>query len=82
MSSTTTFESASAEFRQHLPDLSSPRFTVAKEQNAESYADAFNKQRNPPWLYDLTQAWQKLYREPYRGITTDGMVEVQPEIWG
>jgi len=65
-------EKASASFRQHLPDLSSPRFTTAKEQDAYSYADAFNSKQNPPWLYNLTSAWQRLYTEPYKGVTTDG----------
>ena len=61
-------EKASASFRQHLPDLSSPRLTTAKEQDAYSYADAFSAEQNPPWLYNLTRAWQRLYEEPYKGV--------------
>jgi hypothetical protein len=68
------FEKDSAEFRQHLPDLKSPRFTIAKEQDAYSYSHAFKTQHNPPWLYKLTEAWGKLYKEPYKGVTTDGMI--------
>ncbi|OCL03721.1 hypothetical protein AOQ84DRAFT_325487 [Glonium stellatum] len=71
---TTLREKAEAGFRQHLPDLSSPRFTTAKQQDAYSYADAFNTKQNPPWLYSLTKAWQKLYEEPYKGVTSDGNI--------
>lgn len=67
-------EKASASFRQHLPDLSSPRFTTAKKQDAYSYADAFNAKQNPLWLYNLTRAWQRLYEEPYKGVTADGNI--------
>jgi hypothetical protein len=63
---------SSAEYRQYLPDLNSPRFTTAREQTAYEYADAFKSQQNPPWLYSLTQTWEKLYQEPYNGVTADG----------
>lgn len=69
---TTTFEEASAEFRQHLPDLSIPRFTVAKEQNAYEYVDDFKKNQHPPWIYNLTEAWKHLLEEPFQGVTSDG----------
>jgi hypothetical protein len=72
MGSATPLEEASGAFRQHLPDLSSPRFTVAKDQDAYSYAETFTTTKHPPWLYNLTRAWQQLYEEPYVGITTDG----------
>lgn len=62
-----------ADFRQHLPNLNSPRFEVAKEQNPYEYTDAFLKNHHPPWLHDLTKTWEKLLEEPYRGITTDGL---------
>lgn len=67
-----TFEKASAAFRKHLPDLNTPRFTHAKDQNAYEYAKVFQTERNPPWLFNLTQAWQSLYQEPFKGITADG----------
>jgi hypothetical protein len=72
MSSPKAFQTASAAFRQHLPDLSSPRFTVARGQDAYSYAETFTTKKHPPWLYELTRAWQQLYEEPYVGVTTDG----------
>ena len=61
-----------AVFRRYLPDLNQPRFITARDQDAYSYAATFNSKRLPPWLYDLTQTWQKLYEEPYKGVTTDG----------
>lgn len=30
--------------------------------------------RAPPWLYDLTKTWEKLLKEPYKGVTNDGSV--------
>src|SRR3954463_2637576 len=67
-----TFEKASAAFRQHIPDLNTPRFQVAQHQDPYEYAEAFRSKQNPPWLYNLTCAWQKLYDEPYKGLTSDG----------
>lgn len=68
----TKLEKASAAFRKHLPDLNTPRFQEAKQQDAYSYAEAFQKNHVPPWLYNLTKAWEKLYEEPYKGVTSDG----------
>lgn len=70
--SKSTFEKAAAEFRQHLPDLTSQRFQTAKEQSCYEYADEFRTKRNPPWLYTLTEAWAKLFSEPYHGVSKDG----------
>lgn len=61
-----------AVFRKYLPDLSQPRFVTAKDQDAYSYAETFNSKQLPPWLYNLTQTWQKLLEEPYKGVTADG----------
>lgn len=71
--SKSTFQQAAAEYREHLPDLRLERFTTAKNQDAYEYADAFQKNHQPPWLYALTQAWERLYSEPYHGVTSDGM---------
>ncbi len=70
--SSTTFEQNAAAFRQHLPDLNTPRFQIAKQQDAYEYADAFKTKHQPPWLWELTQAWEKLLAEPYKGVTADG----------
>lgn len=63
----------SAEFRKYIPDLNTPRFQTAKVQDCYQYAETFQESHNPPWLYNLTQAWQELLREPYKGLTTDGL---------
>jgi hypothetical protein len=68
-----TLAKASAEFRKYLPDLGSQRFIQAKEQNAYQYSETFQTDRNPPWLYKLTEAWEKLYQTPFEGITNNGM---------
>ncbi|TKA62403.1 hypothetical protein B0A49_11683 [Cryomyces minteri] len=72
--STTDFERSAAGFRQYLPNLNTPRFQVAREQNAYQYAETLTIKRHPPWLYSLTQTWQQLLEEPYKGVTTDGHI--------
>ena len=71
---TTTFDKASSEFRQHLPDLDIPRFTIAKEQDAHDYANAFKTNHVPPWLHNLTETWKDLLAEPFKGVTSDGTI--------
>lgn len=59
-------------FRRHLPDLNIPRFTISKQQSPYEYTEAFRKNKVPPWLYNLTKAWEELLEEPYKGVTSDG----------
>jgi hypothetical protein len=74
MARKSSFDQASAGFRAHLPDLSSPRFTTAAKQDIYEYAKCMRDNRAPPWLYDLTKVWEKLYEEPYKGVTNGGNV--------
>jgi hypothetical protein len=72
------------EYRQHLPDLSIPRFTIMQQQDAHGYAIAFKEGGIPPWLHALYVHWRKLLKEPFKGITNDGQVrpglfEIQDE---
>ena len=71
-----SFEQTSSAFRQHLHDLTTPRFTTAATQDVYEYAKFFQDNHAPPWLFDLTQAWAKLYSEPFKGVTSDGNVKV------
>ncbi|PSK42991.1 D-tyrosyl-tRNA(Tyr) deacylase [Elsinoe australis] len=72
---TTSDAIGSGAYRAHLPDLSIPRFTSMKAQNAHEYADEFlNKGHQPPWLYALYKHWRSLFEEPFRGVTNDGHV--------
>ncbi|KAK4250823.1 hypothetical protein C7999DRAFT_28652 [Corynascus novoguineensis] len=66
-------------FRQHLPDLSIPRFTTMQKQDAHEYARAFKESGVPPWLHGLYLHWRKLYQEPFKGITNDG--RVRPDLF-
>ncbi|KAF2821381.1 hypothetical protein CC86DRAFT_373723 [Ophiobolus disseminans] len=75
MARRSSFDQASAGFRAHLPDLSSPRFTSAAKQNIYEYAECMQDNRAPPWLYDLTKVWEKLLEEPYKGVTNDGKIK-------
>ncbi|KAL1603157.1 hypothetical protein SLS59_004251 [Nothophoma quercina] len=69
-----SFDEASVAFRQHLHDLSTPRFTTAAKQTVYEYAKDMQDNRRPPWLYDLTKVWEKLLAEPYKGVTNDGNI--------
>src|SRR5690349_15012984 len=69
-----SFDEASVAFRQHLHDLSTPRFTTAAKQTVYEYAKDMQDNRRPPWLYDLTKVWEQLLAEPYKGVTNDGKV--------
>ncbi|KAF2714669.1 hypothetical protein K504DRAFT_420686 [Pleomassaria siparia CBS 279.74] len=68
------FKATSTAFRAHLHDLSTPRFTTASKQDVYEYADFFRDNHAPPWLFELTQAWEKLYNEPFKGLTSDGTI--------
>lgn len=60
------------EYRQFLPDLSVPRFTIMAKQDAHEYAEEFKNSGNPPWLHGLYLHWLKLLKEPFKGVTSDG----------
>ncbi|VBB72689.1 Putative protein of unknown function [Podospora comata] len=62
-------------YHKHLPDLSIPRFTEMQKQDAHEYAKAFIEGGNPPWLHGLYLHWLKLYKEPFKGVTSDGNVK-------
>jgi len=65
------------EYRKFLPDLSIPRFTTMKEQDAHVYAETFKKGGIPPWLHGLYMHWLELLKEPFRGVTSDGEFSLQ-----
>lgn len=60
------------EYRQFLPDLSIPRFTTMKTQDAHVYANAFKESGHPPWLHTLYMHWLDLLKDPFKGVTADG----------
>lgn len=60
-------------FRKYLPDLNTPRFQTAKEQTPYEYTNTFFETRHPPWLHNLTETWKELLKEPFTGVTNDGM---------
>lgn len=74
MTSNKEFKEASEAFRAHIPDLTTPRFTTAAKQDVYEYAKFFRDNHAPPWLFELTQAWAKLYDEPFKGVTSDGTI--------
>ncbi|KIX09236.1 uncharacterized protein Z518_00315 [Rhinocladiella mackenziei CBS 650.93] len=65
---------APGHFRDHLPDLSLPRFTSMTRRDAHEYAAVFQETGNPPWIFSLYQEWLDLAKEPFKGITSDGTV--------
>lgn len=68
------------DFRQYLPDLSTPRFTTLAQCDAHSHARELTEKQRPPWLYGLYMHWQKLLQEPYKGITNDGGLSLPPDL--
>lgn len=70
-----SFHETSAAFRAHIPDLKTPRFQTAAKQDVYEYAKFFRDNHAPPWLFNLTEAWAKLYEEPFKGVTSDGKVK-------
>ncbi|KIW21121.1 hypothetical protein PV08_01701 [Exophiala spinifera] len=67
-------DSKESPYRQYLPDLSTPRFTTMKTENAHEYARRFKEGGQPPWIHGLWLHWQKLLSEPFHGVTNDGAV--------
>lgn len=65
-------------YRQHLPDLSIPRFTTMQQQDAHEYAAAFKEGGVPPWLHGLYLHWRNLHQEPFKGVTNDGLSATFP----
>ncbi|KAI1329201.1 hypothetical protein F5Y16DRAFT_367001 [Xylariaceae sp. FL0255] len=65
----------SGEFRQHLPDLSTPRFTTIARNDARGHAKELIEKQGPPWLYGLYKHWRTLLQEPFKGVTNDGTIK-------
>jgi hypothetical protein len=73
MTSPANQASQHGEFRQYLPDLTTPRFTAIAQNDAHGHAKDLIEKQAPPWLYGLYTHWRKLLQEPFKGITNDGM---------
>ncbi|KAI1775568.1 hypothetical protein F4818DRAFT_440849 [Hypoxylon cercidicola] len=61
-------------FRDYLPDLNTPRFQAIAANDAHSHAKELLENHRPPWLYGLYVHWRKLFEEPFKGVTNDGVV--------
>jgi hypothetical protein len=72
---TTSSTEPTGEYRQYLPDLSIPRFTIMAQQDAHVYAAEFKEKGIPPWLHALYLQWRKLLAEPFKGVTNNGQVQ-------
>jgi hypothetical protein len=66
-------DSQHGQFRQYLPDLSTPRFTAIAQNDAYGHAKELKERQAPPWLHGLYIHWRNLLQEPFKGITNDGM---------
>jgi hypothetical protein len=65
-------DSKASAYRQYLPDLSIPRFTTMKTEDAHVYVQRFKESGGPPWIHALWLHWKKLLQEPFKGVTSDG----------
>ena len=61
-------------YSQYLPDLTQPRFTTMSKQTYREYAEDFVQNGKPPWIHALWMHWRDLFKEPYKGISTDGKI--------
>jgi hypothetical protein len=61
-------------YGQYLPDLAQPRFTNMSKQSTREYSEEFKQYGRPPWLHALWLHWRELFKEPYKGISTDGKI--------
>lgn len=43
------------------------------KQDAYEYAKEFIEGGNPPWLYALYLHWLELLKDPFKGVTIDGV---------
>lgn len=66
---------STSKYRNHLPDLTAPRFVAIQKQDAWEYAKEFQETKRPPWLHSLWQHWLELLEEPFKGVTSDGVVQ-------
>ncbi|KAI8628013.1 hypothetical protein F5Y19DRAFT_439199 [Xylariaceae sp. FL1651] len=74
MTSPVDQDSHHGDFRQYLPDLTTPRFTTIAQNDARGHAKELKEKQAPPWLYGLYTHWRKLLQQPFKGITNDGVV--------
>ncbi|KAI1470160.1 uncharacterized protein F4812DRAFT_316106 [Daldinia caldariorum] len=74
MASQTTQDAQHESFRQYLPDLNTPRFQAIAKNDAYGHAKELLEHHRPPWLYGLYLHWRKLFEEPFKGVTNDGVV--------
>jgi hypothetical protein len=74
MGSTAKEIQGKSHYSQYLPDLTQPRFTNMSKQSYREYAEDFKQNGRPPWLHALWMHWRDLFKEPYKGISTDGRI--------
>ena len=65
-------------FRQHLPDLYSPRFKHTRTRN--TFKHVKNLFAEVPSVRELDALWRSLYNEPFRGATTDSKLADNPKL--
>lgn len=73
MTSTEKQDAQHGEFRKYLPDLDTPRFHAIAKNDAYGHAKELLEHHRPPWLYGLYVHWRKLFEEPFKGVTNDGV---------
>jgi hypothetical protein len=64
-------ELTDASFREFVPDRDDPKLAEVRGMTYEEFA---RDRYRAPFLRELLEDWDGLYREPYAGITTDGTV--------
>jgi hypothetical protein len=63
---------ASSDFRDHLIPFNSPRLVDSRGLDPFEFAKPI---KATPRAIPMLETWESLYREPFKGITTNGVVE-------
>ena len=69
-------EQPASGFRAYLHDVDDP---VVAQYRGQRYDDYSAQRTAPSFVQDLLGAWERLYTEPFRGVTADG--QVRPGLW-
>jgi len=63
----------SGDFRDHLQD---PQDPLVAQYRGQRYDDYSADRTAPSFVQELLGDWERLYREPFRGVTSDGDVDL------
>jgi hypothetical protein len=60
------------DFRPYVPEPTHPKIAPMRDRDAREHAEAARNNPRPQKI--LFEPWERMYAEPFRGVTTDGNV--------